>query len=117
MQKGGEIRGNAKPMIGVYDFSYGPYALGDALTWTMNLNVMAAEAGCDAIDQYLVIEPDRPGGRLQRFVNQHNYVTIIDNLFPAFLCSPILRSLKLVRHGPSFDLFLLRGAARRRPMW
>src|SRR5437763_471474 len=31
-----------KPMIGIYDFSYGPYALGDALTWTMNLNVGAA---------------------------------------------------------------------------
>ena len=38
---GGDAR---KPMIGIYDFSYGPYALGDALTWTMNLNIGAAEA-------------------------------------------------------------------------
>lgn len=104
-------------MIGVYDFSYGPYALGDALTWTMNLNVMAAEAGGAAVDQYLVIDPARPGGWLQPFVNPHNYVTLIDNLFPAFLCSPALRSLKLIRHGPSFRLFLLREVARRRPMW
>lgn len=107
----------AKPMIGVYDFSYGPYALGDALTWLMNLNILAAEAGCDAIDQYLVIDPVRPGGRLQPFVNQHNYVTIIDSLFPAFLCSPKLRSLKLIRYAPSFGLFLLREVIRRRPMW
>ena len=106
-----------KPMIGIYDFSYGPYALGDALTWTMNLNVGAAAAGCDAIDQYLVIDPSRPGSRYQPFVNPHNYVSIIDNLFPAFLCSPMLRSLKLIRHRPTFNLFLLREVVRRRPMW
>jgi hypothetical protein len=106
-----------KPMIGIYDFSYGPYALGDALTWTMNLNVNAATAGCDVIDQYLVIDLSRPGSRYQPFVNPHNYVSIIDNLFPAFLCSPMLRSLKLIRHHPTFNLFLLREVVRRRPMW
>lgn len=106
-----------KPMIGIYDFSYGPYALGDALTWTMNLNVGAAAAGCDAIDQYLVIDPSRPGNRYQPFVTPHNYVSIIDSLFPAFLCSPMLRSLKLIRHQPTFNLFLLREVVRRRPMW
>lgn len=106
-----------KPMIGIYDFSYGPYALGDALTWTMNLNIVAATAGCNAIDQYLVITPWKPGSRYQPFVTPHNYVSIIDSLFPAFLCSPMLRSLKLFRHSPTFNLFLLRDVARRRPMW
>ena len=106
-----------KPMIGIYDFSYGPYALGDALTWTMNLNIGAAAAGCDAIDQYLIINRWIPGSRYQPFVNQHNYVSIIDNLFPAFLCSPMLRSLKLIRHHPTFHLLLLREVVRRRPMW
>lgn len=107
----------AKPMIGIYDFSYSPYALGDALTWTMNLNVIAATKGCDAIDQYLVINPSRPGSRHQPFVNEHNYVSIMDGLFPAFLCSPMLRSLKLIRQPFSFSMFLLRELARRRPMW
>ena len=111
----GGMTGN--PMIGIYDFSYGPFALGDALTWTMNLNVGAAAAGCDAIDEYLVINPLKPGNRLQPFVNPHNYVSIIDNLFPAFLCSPMLRSLKLIRDSPTFDRFLLREVMRRRPMW
>jgi hypothetical protein len=104
-------------MIGIYDFSYGPYALGDALTWTMNLNVGAAAAGCDAVDQYLVIDPWRPASHYQPFVTSHNYVSIIDNLFPAFLCSPMLRSLKLIRDPPTFNLFLLREVMRRRPMW
>ena len=106
-----------KPMIGIYDFSYGPYALGDALTWTMNLNVGAAAAGCDAIDQYLVIDRSRPGNRHQLFITQYNYVRIIDNLFPAFLCSPMLRSLKLFHNPPGLNLFLLREVMRRRPMW
>ena len=115
--RGRIVSDTAKPMIGIYDFSYNPYALGDTLTWTMNLNIGAVEAGCDAVDQYLVIDPSKPGSRHQPFVNQHNYVSIIDNLFPAFLCSPMLRSLKLFRHLPGFNLFLLREAVRRRPMW
>ena len=40
--RSGTSNDTGKPMIGIYDFSYGPYALGDALTWTMNLNVLAA---------------------------------------------------------------------------
>jgi hypothetical protein len=117
-QGGAKVSGGAaKPMIGIYDFSYSPYALGDALTWTMNLNVIAATKGCDGIDQYLVINPARPGSRYQPFVNQHNYVDIIDNLFPAFLCSSMLRSLRLFLYPPAFSLFFLRGVVRRRPMW
>jgi hypothetical protein len=113
----GGSKSAARRMVGIYDFSYSPYALGDALTWTMNLNVVAAQSHCDAIDQYLVIDPARPGNRYQRWINEHNYPSIIDNLFPAFLCSPTLRSLKLIRHGPTFARFLLREAARRSPMW
>jgi hypothetical protein len=104
-------------MIGIYDFSYAPYALGDALTWTMNLNVLAAEAGLEAIDQYLVIDPVHPSNRQQSFINTLNYVDTIDHLLPAFLCSPTLRSLKLIRHRPTFNRFLLREALRRRRMW
>lgn len=104
-------------MIGIYDFSYGPYALGDALTWMMNLHVGAVEAHTDVIDEYLVIEPGRPSSRYQPFITMHNYVSIIDNLFPAFLCSPLLRSLKLIRLGPTFNLFLLREVLRGRRMW
>lgn len=106
-----------RAVIGIYDYSYAPYALGDALTWTMNLNVLAAEAGANAVDEYLVIDPGKPSSRYQPFINTHNYVSIIDGLFPAFLCSPWLRSLKVIRHAGTFHLFLLREALRRRPMW
>ena len=36
----GLMNGAGKVMVGIYDFSYGPYALGDALTWQMNLGVL-----------------------------------------------------------------------------
>jgi hypothetical protein len=104
-------------MVGIYDFSYAPYALGDALTWTMNVNIGAADAGVETVDQYLVIDPSRPASRYQSFIDEHNYLSVIDRLFPAFLCSPWLRSLKLIRDSRMFNLFLLRDVMRRRPMW
>ena len=113
------MSGTRRPVIGIYDYSY-PYAhytLGEALTWTMNLNVLAAEAGADALDVYLVINPARPSSYVQPFINTHNYVTFLDNQFPAFLCSPLLRSFKVIRHPGTFNLFLLREALRRRRMW
>ena len=113
----GRIGGPVRPMVGIYDFSYGPYALGDALTWQMNLGILAAEHGCNAIDEYLVIRPLKPSSRFQTFVTQHNYVSVIDGLLPAFFCSPKMRSLKLIRNAPTFNLFLLREAIHRRPMW
>ncbi len=108
---------DGRRLLGIYDYSYAPYALGDTLTWTMNLNVLASEAGADAVDEYLVIDPGKPSSRYQPFINSHNYVTVLDNLFPAFLCTPLLRSFKVIRHSGTFHLFLLREALRRRPMW
>jgi hypothetical protein len=107
----------ARPMIGVYDYSYAPYALGDTLTWLMNLEVGAASGACDVIDAYLVIDPARPSSRYQPFVNTLNYVAMLDGLFPAFLCSARLRSLKVIRDPRTFALLLAREAVRRRPMW
>jgi hypothetical protein len=49
--------------LGNYDFSCGPYALGDALTGQMNLAVLTEEHGCAAIDQYLLIDEKHPASR------------------------------------------------------
>lgn len=46
-----------KVFIGIYDFSYAPYALGDAITWQMNLSVKAIENNCAKIVQYIVADP------------------------------------------------------------
>ena len=46
-----------KLMIGICDFSYGRYVLGVALTWKMNLNVLASATGCGAIDRHMITNP------------------------------------------------------------
>lgn len=106
-----------KPMIGILDFSYAPYALGDTLTWQMNLAVGAHEAGATVIDQYIMIDPRRPSGRWQPHINTHNYISVIDGLFPAFLCCPMLRSIKVFRDRANFNCFLLTQVVHRRPTW
>jgi hypothetical protein len=104
-------------MVGIYDFSYAPYALGDALTWLVNLEIGAAEAGTEAIEAYLVAHPGRPSSKYQPFITAENYVTVLEALVPAFLCSPQLRVLRVIRDLPTFNLFLLREVLARRPMW
>ena len=52
-------RTEEKVFIGIYDFSYAPYALGDAITWQMNLGVKAIESGNRNIVQYIVADPLR----------------------------------------------------------
>ena len=36
---------NKDVFTGIYDFSYAPYALGDAITWQVNLCVKSIDAG------------------------------------------------------------------------
>lgn len=102
---------------GVYDLSYAPYALGDALTFCMNVSVRAAENESDGIDLYVAVDPSRPGPKFQPFVTPHSYVNVLDDLFPAFFCVDRLRSIKLIRSRPMLHLFLLRDWIERRPMW
>jgi len=107
---------SGRTALGVYDFSYGPYALGDALTWSMNLACLAADRGCDGVDQILFIDPKRPASRYQPFITGLTAPAAIDSLLPGFLCTPGLRSLKVLRDAPSFHAFLWR-QGRGRPMW
>ena len=105
-------------MIGIYDFAYGPYSLGDALTGKMNLAALAEEHGCAAIDQYLLIdEKHLASRRLQPLINALNYVGVIDNFFPVVLCWPMLRSLKLYREGNALNHFLFAQVLLRRRIW
>ena len=71
----GNTNDAVKLMIGICDFSYGRYVLGVALTWKMNLNVLASATGCGAIDQHRITNSAGPESRYNRFVNQHNCVS------------------------------------------
>lgn len=113
-----EIRSaDRRRFAAVIDFSYQHYALGDALTTQVNVACMAREAGCDAIDLYLVADPVFPAAPAQGFINVENYVVHLDNLLPSFLCLPGLGSLRVVRDSMGAGLIWTTIVASRVPRW
>jgi ADP-heptose:LPS heptosyltransferase len=67
------------------------------LTTQVNVACLAHEAGCKGIDLYLVADPMHPASRTQSYINNENYAVHLDRLFPAFLCLPGTRSVRIVR--------------------
>lgn len=110
-------RTEEKTFIGIYDFSYAPYALGDVITWQMNLCVKAGESGNRNIVQYIIADPLRPSSYLQRYIMEDNYIEYLNNLFPAFLCCPNTVSINFVKDKDIFDLFLLKKIFKDQPSW
>jgi hypothetical protein len=104
-------------LTGVVDFSYQHYALGDALTTQVNLACLAHAAGCKAIDLVLVADPVFPSAPAQGFINSDNYSAHLDNLLPAFLCLPQVRSIRLVRDSLGAGLMWTSLVASRTPHW
>jgi hypothetical protein len=103
-----QAKEKSHPFIGIYDFSYAPYALGDAFTWQVNVAIGALDKGIDTVIHSLVVDPRRPSGRLQPHINRENYRDYLSNLFPAFLCNPLEMSLKLFTNRHAFDYYLLK---------
>ena len=107
----------ASKFTGIYDFSYAPYALGDALTWQMNIAVLAHESKCSLVDFLLLIDPRRPYCRYQAFLNPNNQIAAIESLLPAFTCLPSLDSLKVIRDTALGQRFLIKTFLDSRKTW
>lgn len=101
----------------VIDFLYQHYALGDILTTEIDVAIMASEQGREHIDLVVALDPGRPAASLQGFITPLNYLMYLDNLYPAFLCMPKLRSLKLIRDRLTFSYTMLAKAVSKQPMW
>lgn len=99
-----------KSFVGIYDYAYAPYALGDSITWQMNVLVSALNAGAASIDHVLVVDPDRPACWMQPHITASNHRTYLQNVFPAFLCSPLLRNVRVFNDRAAFDHFLVAHA-------
>lgn len=110
-------RADRRHFAGVIDFSYQHYALGDVLTSQMNMACLAVERGCSGIDLYVIVYPWAPSAPSQSFVTPANYPVHLDNLFPAFLCSPMLRSIRVIRDPLAAGLQTLSLLASRVPVW
>ena len=113
-----EIRdGDRGSFAALVDFSYQHYALGDALTTQINVACLARDAGCKAIDLYLIADPRYPAAPTQSYINNENYAVHLDRLFPAFLCLPEIRSIRILRDAYSAGLVWTSIVASRVPRW
>jgi hypothetical protein len=108
---------NPAALLGVFDFSYQHYALGDLLTNQINLAVIAIERGLRHVDLVVMVNPERPSARQQTFVTRSNYIAHLDNVVPVFTCNPLLRSFQLVRDLQTFNFLIALQHRNRLPMW
>ena len=104
-------------VLGIMDFGYVPYALGDTMTWLTNLQVMAHLNDVSSVEIVILARPERPSSRLQRAINAYSYVQALEALFPAFLCCPMLRSVRVYERFPSFAQRILGVAIARSATW
>jgi hypothetical protein len=104
-------------LLGVFDFSYQHYALGDLLTNQINLAVMAIEQGLRHVDLLVTVNPERPSARQQTFITRSNYIAHLDNVMPVFACNPLLRSFRLIRDLQTFNFLIALQHRNHLPMW
>jgi len=103
--------------LGIYDFSYAPYALGDSQTFQEKVLVRAIETGYRAIRLCLVADPLRPGSSFQPHITAGNYATFLKRIYPSYLCTPMTEAVHVFRSRYAFNLFLLNAKARGVPTW
>jgi hypothetical protein len=109
--------GERECFAAVVDFSYQHYALGDALTTQVHVACLAREAASPAIDLYLVAEPMFPAAPGQSHIKRENYCAHLDRLFPAFLCLPQTRSIRIMRDAAAMGLAWTTIVASGTPHW
>jgi hypothetical protein len=112
-----EVAFSRKCVLGILDFRYAPYALGDTFTWLTNLQIEANSHPGLPIDLLLVTLPDKPASRLQRNISAYNYVQIIEGLLPAFLTCPSLRSLSIFQSKSKLSQRILGTILARSASW
>src|SRR5262245_21307754 len=104
-------------LLGIIDFSYQHYALGDLLTTQVELATVAIDRRLEYVDVAAFVNPGLPAAGFQAFVTPENYTTYFDNVTPIFTCNPMLRSLHLIRDQQAFDHLVLAHHRRGGAMW
>jgi len=104
-------------LLGFIDYAYTPYALGDTFTLLVNMEVQRRLKGKDDIVQLVLADPNSPKSRLQPFINQSNFRSILIELFPAFLFSPSTSRLSFTESRPFFYHQLAKSALRWESIW
>lgn len=104
-------------LLGFLDYHFMPFALGDTMTWLMNLQVEAARRRLKRIVQLVHADPQRHFYRAQPHINRNNYREILTNLFPAFLCSPMIDAIHVVEENHTYWAMLITSAMGGAQMW
>jgi hypothetical protein len=112
-----EVELSRDSVLGIMDFRYAPYALGDTFTWLTNLQIIAHENNKQHIDIALITLPEMPSSRLQRQITAHNYIQSVEGLFPAYLCCPKVRSIRIYEKYRSSAQRILGAMIARSAAW
>jgi hypothetical protein len=112
-----EIALSRKSVLGILDFRYAPYALGDTFTWLTNVQVKAHAHGGMPIDLVLITLPERPASPLQRNISSYNYAQVMEGLLPAFLTCPSVLSLRIFQSMNKMSQRLLGAVLARAASW
>lgn len=104
-------------VLGIMDFRYVPYALGDACTWLTKLQIVASRHSLPDIEIMLVTLPHRPSSPLQPHIRPYNYASVIDGLLPAFLCCKNIRAIRIFEHKREALHRVLGAMLGRTPSW
>jgi hypothetical protein len=112
-----EIDAGRGRVLGIMDFRYAPYALGDTCTWLTKLQIVASRHSLSDIDIMLITLPKKPSSPLQPHITTHNYALLIDGLLPAFLCCGKIKSIRIFEDNRKALHRLLGALIARTPSW
>jgi len=92
-----KTKNSSRSVIGIYDFSYAPFALGDVITWLMNLLVLSERKNAEGIKIFILCSPKDLPNKLQPYINNHNYLIHLQNIIPAFSLSKKIQSVSVIQ--------------------
>ena len=79
-----------KTLHAILDFRTAPYALGDTVTWLINVQIATKNKSVNAINVIVISPHDEPSNNHQVGITSNNYVQFLQNLMPTMaFCSCI----------------------------
>lgn len=107
-----------KELIGIIDFTYFPYALGDALTFVGNLQSKAKLLNYKEIRILCVISKQRPSITDQSaFITSDNFHHFFTGLFPALLCTANDCPIEIIQNSRHLHLRYYKSFSQQQRMW
>ncbi len=90
----------------IWDFSVKPYALGDILSWLIEVVVRCEKAGKNKIDLVILADPNRPSPVNQPYVVKQNFIRHLYSMLPAFSFCPMLNNIHIVQDRNDVESYL-----------